>query len=73
MDNQIQNLLNLGINLNKFYSIEVQSCDIILQGWVTSTLMNDLNVLGYEFDYIKENYWFLCRKGNVRIILTLNK
>jgi hypothetical protein len=35
--------------------------------------MNDLNVLGYEFDYIKENNWFLCRKGNVRIVLTLNK
>jgi hypothetical protein len=72
MDNQIQNLLNLGINLNKFYSIEVRSCDIILQGWVTSSLMNDLNVLGYEFDYIKENNWFHCRKGNVRIVLTLN-
>jgi hypothetical protein len=55
MDNQIQNLLNLGINLNKFYCIQVQSCDIVLQGWVTSSLMNDLNVLGYEFDYDKEN------------------
>jgi hypothetical protein len=72
MDNQIQNLLNLGIDLNKFYCIQVQSCDIILQGWVTSSLMNDLNVLGYEFDYDKENNWFLCRKGNVRIVLTLN-
>jgi hypothetical protein len=75
MDNQIQNLLNLGINLNKFYCIQVQSCDIVsyevqLQGHVSASLMNDLKILGYEFDYFKEDNWFQCRKDKVKIVLT---
>ena len=70
MDNQIEKLLNLGIDLNRFYCITILSYEIQLQGHVSASLMNDLKILGYEFDYFKEDNWFQCRKDKVKIVLT---
>jgi hypothetical protein len=71
MKQKIEDLLNLGLDLDKFYCVTL-FYGIQLQGYVSGSLMNDLNKLGYEFDYDKENNWFQSRKENVKITLTLN-
>ena len=42
MENQIEKLLSLGLDLNKFYVISLLSNEIQLQGPATGSLMNDL-------------------------------
>jgi len=69
MDNQIEKLLNLNIDLNRFFCITILSYEVQLQGYFSASLMNDLNILGYDFDYIKEGNWFQCRKDKVKIVL----
>jgi hypothetical protein len=71
MENQIEKLLNLGLDLNKFYCITL-FYGIQLQGYASNSLMNDLGKLGYQFDFDKENKWFQSIKENVKITLTLN-
>ena len=71
MENQIEKLLNLGLDLNKFYCVTL-FYGIQLQGYASNSLMNDLGKLGYQFDFDKENNWFQSIKENVKITLTLN-
>jgi hypothetical protein len=70
MENQIEKLLSLGLDLNKFYVISLLSNEIQLQGHATGSLMNDLIKLGYELDYDKESNWLQCRTNNLKITLT---
>jgi hypothetical protein len=71
MKKQIEELSNLGLDLDKFYCVTL-FYGIQLQGYASNSLMNDLGKLGYEFDYDKENNWFQSIKENVKITLTLN-
>jgi hypothetical protein len=70
MENQIEKLLSLGLDLNKFYDISLLSNEIQLQGHATGSLMNDLIKLGYELDYDKESNWLQYRSNNLKITLT---
>ena len=70
MENQIEKLLSLGLDLNKFYVISLLSYEIQLQGHATGSLMNDLIKLGYELDYDKESNWLQYRSNNLKITLT---
>jgi hypothetical protein len=70
MENQIEKLLSLGLDLNKFYVISLLSNEIQLQGHATGSLMNDLIKLGYELDYDKESNWLQYRSNNLKITLT---
>ena len=70
MENQIEKLLSLGLDLNKFYVISLLSNEIQLQGHATGSLMNDLIKLGYELDYDKESNWLEYRTNNLKITLT---
>lgn len=70
MENQIEKLLSLGLDLNKFYVISLLSNEIQLQGHATGSLMNDLIKLGYELDYDKESNWLEYRSNNLKITLT---
>ena len=70
MENQIEKLLSLGLDLNKFYVISLLSNEIQLQGHATGSLMNDLIKLGYELDYDKQNNWLEYRADNLKITLT---
>jgi len=71
MKQKIEDLLNLGLDLEQFYCITL-FYGIQLQGYASNSLMNDLGKLGYEFDFDKENNWFQSIKENVKITLILN-
>ena len=71
MKKQIEDLLNLGLDLEQFYCVTL-FYEIRLQGYATASLMEYLTKLGYEFDFDKENKWFISKKENVIITLTLN-
>lgn len=71
MKEQIEELLNLGLDLDKFYCVTL-FYDIKLQGYATASTMDYLSKLGYEFNFDNQNNWFECRKNNVVITLTLN-
>lgn len=70
MENQIEKLLSLGLDLNKFYVISLLSNEIELQGHATGSLISDLIKLGYELDYDKECNWLQYRTNNLKITLT---
>ena len=70
MENQIEKLLKLGLDLNKFYVISLLSNEIQLQGHATGSLINDLIKLGYELNYDKESNWLEYRTNNLKITLT---
>jgi hypothetical protein len=70
MENQIENLLNLGLDLNKFYCISLSSYEIQLQGHATGSLISDAIKLGYELNYDKQNNWLEYRADNLKITLT---
>jgi len=71
MKKKIEDLLNLGLDLEQFYCVTV-FYGIQLQGYASNSLMNDLGKKGYQFDFDKENNWFISKKENVKIILNLN-
>ena len=70
MENQIENLLNLGLDLEKFYCISLLPNEIQLQGHATGSLIHNIHKLGYELDYDKESNWLQYRKNNLKITLT---
>lgn len=72
MQNQIENLSNLGLDLdlNKFYNITLTSYEIQLLGHATGSLISDINKLGYELNYDKDNNWLEYRADNLKITLT---
>jgi hypothetical protein len=71
MKKKIEDLLNLDLDLEQFYCVTI-FYGIQLQGYATASLMEYLTKLGYEFDFDKENKWFISKKENVIITLTLN-
>jgi hypothetical protein len=72
MKKKIEDLLNLDLDLEQFYCVTI-FYGIQLQGYASNSLMNDLGKLGYEFDFDKENKWFISKKENVIITLTLTQ
>jgi hypothetical protein len=72
MKKQIEELLNLGLDLDKFYCVTL-FYEIKLQGYATASLIEHLSELGYELNFNKQKNWFECNKNNVNITLTLNK
>ena len=70
MQNQIENLSNLGLDLNKFYNVTLLSYEIQLQGHATGSLIRDTHKLGYELNYDKDNNWLEYRADNLKITLT---
>jgi hypothetical protein len=54
MKKQIEDLLNLGLDLDKFYCVTL-FYEIKLQGYATASLMEHLNQLGYELNFNKKN------------------
>jgi hypothetical protein len=71
MKQKIEDLLNLGLDLEQFYCVTL-FYGIQLQGYATNSLMEHLNQLGYELNFNKKNNWFECNKNNVNITLILN-
>ena len=71
MEKKIIDLIKMGLDLDKFYSIQFWNSgitDIQIQGWLDNNDIADYVKLGFEFKF--ENNMYSASKDNIRIVLT---
>ena len=65
---QIEKILSLNLDLDKFYAIRIYEREICLQGNCTSSLKREFEELGFEF--ILDGSYITAKKDGFDITLT---
>lgn len=49
-------VLEVGIDIDKFFAIDIKDYQISFIGWYSKNLYDELIVLGYEFTFVNRGY-----------------